>query len=222
VACFTKVIGIVFLGEPRTDEAGRAHESDPSMLYAMGILAVCSIAIGLAPALFVGPSAMAAATLLAKTPYDNTIYSDLMTLCKDISLGAVVFLVLLVIVAMMRKGFYRAKETGLGPTWGCGFTRPSPRIQYTGASFAASILEFFRPVAPVHEEYIGPAGVFPSRASYHSRLNDIAEDLEVNWMALPIVRLMRHLRWIQHGNIQLYIAYIVIAIAALLLAGLWR
>jgi hydrogenase-4 component B len=222
VACFTKVTGIVFLGEPRTDGAKRSHESDCSMLYSMTILAACSIAIGLAPALFTGPAAMAAATLLAKAAYDTAIYADIMALCKDISLGAGVFLALLAAASIIRNTFYRAKETDIGPTWGCGFTRPGPRIQYTGASFAASILEFCRPVAPMHEESDGPAGVFPPKASYHSGLKDIAEDIEINWAALPIVRLMRRLRWIQHGNIQLYIAYIVIAIAALLLAGLWR
>ena len=38
-ACFTKAFGIVFLGEPRSDEAADAHEAGAAMRWPMVVLA---------------------------------------------------------------------------------------------------------------------------------------------------------------------------------------
>ncbi|MGH7297755.1 MAG: proton-conducting transporter membrane subunit, partial [Polyangiaceae bacterium] len=49
LACFVKVVGAVFLGQPRTDRTERAHESPPVMLAPMFVLAVGCALVGLAP-----------------------------------------------------------------------------------------------------------------------------------------------------------------------------
>ena len=47
-ACFTKAFGIVFLGEPRSDEAAQAHEAGAAMRWPMVVLAGLCVLIGLA------------------------------------------------------------------------------------------------------------------------------------------------------------------------------
>ncbi|MEW6270068.1 MAG: proton-conducting transporter membrane subunit, partial [Thermodesulfobacteriota bacterium] len=51
VACFVKVFGIVFLGEPRSGRARAAHESGAPMLVPMAALGGACVVIGVAPAL---------------------------------------------------------------------------------------------------------------------------------------------------------------------------
>src|SRR5262249_21765536 len=46
-ACFVKAFGITFLGIPRSPEAEHAHEVRPSMQWAMALLALASVALGL-------------------------------------------------------------------------------------------------------------------------------------------------------------------------------
>ncbi len=46
-ACFTKAFGVVFLGSPRSAEAGKAHEVARPMRAAMALLAALCIVIGL-------------------------------------------------------------------------------------------------------------------------------------------------------------------------------
>ena len=46
VACFTKAFGIVFLGQPRSDQAAQAHESKAAMRWPMVTLAVLCVLIG--------------------------------------------------------------------------------------------------------------------------------------------------------------------------------
>src|SRR5438874_1386975 len=66
-ACFAKAFGTVFLGSPRSAEAGKAHEVARPMQVAMALLAVLCIVIGLAAPVVVGASAavVAAATGVA-------------------------------------------------------------------------------------------------------------------------------------------------------------
>jgi hydrogenase-4 component B len=101
-------------------------------------------------------------------------------------------------------------------TWGCGFTQPTVKMQYTGSSYAASILDFFKPVAPLHEEHPPIRGRFPQKTHYHSQVNDIAE-LHMEAVAVkPVLWIFDRLRWMQHGDIHLYIGYILAAIVVLL------
>src|SRR5262249_51220361 len=49
VACFVKVVGVVFLGTARSERTRHAHESGPAMLVPLAALAGCCFFIGLAP-----------------------------------------------------------------------------------------------------------------------------------------------------------------------------
>ena len=89
-------------------------------------------------------------------------------------------------------------------------------MQYTGSSYAASILEFFKPAAPLEEDHPPVSGIFPKATHYRSHIHDIIE-LHLNRMVVsPVLWLFDRLRWIQHGDIHLYIAYILLAIVVLL------
>ncbi len=227
VACFTKAMGVVFLGEPRTSDAQHAHEAQPSMRYAMQFLAAMCLAIGFLPTIFARPALLAANSLAAGLKIQPITallqHQAVIKMTLYISWGAVLFALMCALFWWLRAIVYKDKPVSYTCTWGCGYTKASPRIQYTGASFAGSILAFFRPFAPIHEEIQEPAGVFPAKARYHSFISDIAETLAVQHIAMPIVRVLRSLRWIQQGSLQVYIGYIVLAILILLLATwLWR
>ena len=62
VACFIKVVGMVFLGEPRTEAARHATEVPAPMRLAMAILAGGCILIGMVP-LLVAPALGAASVV---------------------------------------------------------------------------------------------------------------------------------------------------------------
>ncbi len=89
-------------------------------------------------------------------------------------------------------------------------------MQYTGSSYAASILEFFKPFAPLREDHPPIRGRFANKTHYHSHVDDIAELHMGNVIVRPILWLFDRLRWIQHGDIHLYIGYILLAIVVLL------
>jgi len=120
-------------------------------------------------------------------------------------------------VSIFRKMLYSGKEIGSGGTWGCGFTQPTVRMQYTGTSYAAEMVDFFRPFVPVKNIYSGIKKIFPGVTTWESTVEDIAETNYQKRLINPMMVFLGKLRWIQHGNIQIYIGYIVVAIVVLLL-----
>ncbi len=119
-------------------------------------------------------------------------------------------------VIVFRSFFYKGKTIGRSGTWGCGFTQPTVKMQYTGSSYAGSILEFFSAAAPLDEDHPEIKGRFPLKTYYKSRINDIAELYMERTIVRPVLFFFDKLRWIQHGDIHLYIGYILLAIVLLL------
>jgi hydrogenase-4 component B len=139
------------------------------------------------------------------------------TIGSNLAIGTRIFLGIFFFVFLYRKLLYWRKEITESSTWGCGFTRPTTRIQYTGTSYARSVVDFFRPFAIIRETDIHLKKIFPERTVFENRVDDIAETGINRGLALPLLILLGKLRWIQHGNVQLYIGYIIVAILILLL-----
>jgi hydrogenase-4 component B len=213
-ACFAKVAGVVFLGEPRTECARQGTEAGSSMRAAMVLLTLACFVIGLWPEpllrlMFAGLRDMA--------PLAGITADALGPVPANLALGARLLLALVLLVALGRHLLYRKKAIGRGPTWGCGYSRPTSRMQYTGASFARSMVEFHRPFVRVRTDAEPITRIFPAPAAWESRVEDAAEIGLTRGLVEPVLRIAARLHWIQHGRIQLYIAYIVLTIVVLLL-----
>ncbi|HCY87302.1 MAG TPA: hydrogenase [Desulfobacteraceae bacterium] len=214
LACFTKIIGIAFQGEPRTDAAVDKNEKGATMLLSMVALALACAVIGIFPAAFLNMALMAVGSLglnMADIPL-----APFGELTSNITFGAFIFLVLFILVAGIRALAYRGKPLAKSGTWGCGFTQPTVKMQYTGASYSGSILELFGPAVPVAEDHPPIQGRFPEKTYYKSQVNDVAEEQMNRRVVNPVLFFFDRLRWIQHGDTHLYIGYILLAIVLLL------
>jgi hydrogenase-4 component B len=214
VACFSKVVGMVFLGEPRAEKAANATEAGFTVTFPMIVLAAASLFIGLFPEPFINLAFLGLKdikTLLLVGPEEVALVAG------NLAFIARLFLVIFLLSVALRKLFYLKKEIVRGATWGCGFTQPTVKIQYTGTSYGMSVVDFFRPFVRIKTNYSGISRIFPGRTTYESRIDDIAEITLMDRIVSPMLYLLGKLRWIQHGHIQLYIGYIIVTIIALLL-----
>ena len=213
-ACFTKVVGVVFLGEPRSENAASASESGITMTSSMILLAASCIIIGVWPEPFVRLAFMGLGDLklVGLVPIDGFV-----GLIRNITLTSGLFIGLVVAVVGLRKLFYRNKQVDHGPTWGCGFTKPTVKMQYTGTSYAMSIIDFYRHFVVIKGFYSGIQKIFPGQTKYATHVEDIAEVNMQRKIVRPLLGSLRRLLWIQNGNIQLYISYIVLTIIAMLI-----
>ncbi len=212
LACFVKVCGVVFLGAPRSPRASRAHESSPAMLGAMGVLAGGCVAIGLAAPLLWRPLSVALATWEpAWTGGSPPPSLSTLTVCHGV-------LVLLGSVAVWglwrvcrRRGIQRA------PTWDCGYSRPTPRMQYTAGSFAAILTSWFRWVLRPEREGPSLTGLHPGVAHLHEHTPETVLERVVQPVAARVLALSTWVRQFQHGRLQSYILYLVLGLLALAL-----
>jgi hydrogenase-4 component B len=214
LACFTKVMGVVFQGEPRSPAAENVDETGITMLAPMIGLAVCCVLIGVFPKLFILMAVKGVYALnlgYGRIPLDGFI-----TITGNITRATSIFFAVIFMILALRIMLYRNKTITSAGTWGCGFTRPTAKMQYTGSSYAASILAFFRPLAPLEEHHRKITGSFPEQTHYSSQIHDIAERYLKNVTVYPVMALFDKLRWLQHGDIHLYIGYILVAIVVLL------
>ncbi len=214
LACFTKVVGVVFQGEPRSRAAETVNEKGLSMLLPMVVLAGLCLIIGVAPGYFAVMALKAVETL--QLGYGRVPLTPFMELTGNISGAAILFFALFGLLLALRTYFYRGKQVAASGTWGCGFTQPTVKMQYTGSSYAGSIIEFFGPLAPLEQDHPPIQGRFPVKTHYHSHVHDIAEQHMHRLVVRPVLATFDKLRWLQHGDIHLYIGYILLAIVVLL------
>lgn len=218
VACFVKLFGAVFLGSPRSDHARHAHESGASMIGPMSVLAACCLGIGLAPTLIAPALASAVSAWASEVRDAGPRLAELAPL-GWISVMALVLAACLGAVSLLLKIRLRGSVVERGPTWGCGFVAPTPRIQYTSSSFAEMLVNLFGWALRPRTQRPQHLALFPQRADFHSEVLDPVLDEAV----LPTFRFAADkfswFRVFQQGKIQTYLLYIFGALVALLL---WR
>jgi formate hydrogenlyase subunit 3/multisubunit Na+/H+ antiporter MnhD subunit len=217
VACFTKAFGIVFLGEPRSEHGSRAHEVDWTMRLPMLILAAGCVLIGLFAPVVVGSLKTVVEGITKLQP--AVVSGNLAATTSPLSfvvLGTVLFLALLAGLVLLRRNLLARRRVEAGVTWGCGYTQPTARMQYTASSFAQPLLGLFRPLLGTKKKVMPPRGFFPPEAALKTVTPDISHEEMYRPMFERCEAWLSQLRWLQHGNVQLYVLYIAVTLIILL------
>ena len=213
VACFVKVFGTVFLGAGRELPASRGHEAGLPMTGPMGVLAGFCALIGLAP-WAVAPLLQRGVEAWAGEP--TSLKLQELAPLRWVSIAAVVLLILITGVAALLQWRLRVGGSRRSLTWDCGYAAPSARMQYTSSSFAQMLVGLFRWALWPVEQLPRVRGLFPSQAQFLSHVPDPVLE-RILW---PVVRALYRIfyvfRYLQQGNIQAYLLY-MLAILVLLL-----
>lgn len=219
-ACFTKVFGIIFLGEYRSTPSQPIHEGGLAMKIAMVSLSVICVLIGAAAPviLSVFKHVLVDVTGMPAFVLEENMLSAKMPLvyivCVSFCLFAGVCLVFL-----LRRNLLRRRKVEKSVTWDCGYARPICRMQYTASSFVQPLTDFFHTVLRSKREYPRIEEYFPRKASFETHTPDIFQCGFYQPLFENIYHLILRLRWFQHGRLQIYILYILVS---LLLLIFWK
>jgi hydrogenase-4 component B len=207
VACFTKAFGIVFLGEPRSPAVARAHEPGFAMRIPMIVLAAACLAVGLLSPWIVGlmgPLIGFAFPMESLAPLQSFV------------IGATAMLTGIGLLTMLRRRLLRGRQIASSVTWDCGYAAPSPRMQYTAASFARPLTDLFGVILQTRRHFAPPAGLFPSGGSLETETPDAARETLFRPAFTSVAWALSKLRWLQTGNAHLYVLYIALTLVVLL------
>jgi hydrogenase-4 component B len=218
VACFVKLFGAIFLGQPRSDLGSAAHDPERSMSFPIVALAIGCVTLGVSPWLAAPMLDRAVAAWRGPTPSAATPILELAPMSWiSLMAGASIGISAMIAVAMIP--LRRAQRAESAGTWDCGYARPTARMQYTGSSFGQTIVGLFGWALWPRVDAARIRGMFPQAAFFHSHVPETILDR----LVLPVLRFaercISHLRLFQQGSIQVYLVYFVAAVLVLLFWG---
>jgi hydrogenase-4 component B len=88
-------------------------------------------------------------------------------------------------------------------------------MQYTAGSFASIITGWFSWILRPRRHIEAPLGIFPSRAAHEEETPETVLENVVEPVGRGMLAAASMLRRLQHGRLQAYILYIVVALAGL-------
>ena len=220
VLAFTKLYGTVFLGAPRSHEVAEASEVDSLRIAAMALPLAGILFVGLFPGAAVG-LATRAADFFVRTPSDAAEWLLTPTLT---AVGRTAWLLLCVvgILLWIRRRMLRTRRVTSGPTWGCGFTSPNVRMQYTGESFSEGLQSIARPLTQSSGDGspVGKGEIFPDAHTFEIGYRDrIGRLFSAWWVELLRVINQRVMR-LRTGKINHYVLFALAFLALVFLLSI--
>lgn len=214
VVAFIKLYGSVFLGVPRSRAEAHWHEPGAAMLFPLGLFALVCLLIGLLPQYALRLVEPALALFLPASAPQPVEYSLLLERVSH--LGGVLLLTSVGVLLFWRR---RLKQSpcGSASTWGCGYLRAAPRIQYTATSFSEMAVSIFNGIMGQRIGRPALTALFP-RAG---RCVDLPTETFLDRILTPLFNLagavfavaMR----LQHGLMHVYMIYIFATLVILML-----
>lgn len=219
---FARLGGIALLGAPRSPEAAAAHEPSAGLWAPLAVLAALCAALGLFPdaALRLLSPALAQLAGAAPGPAAHRLAPALHALAVPVRLAFAALLATAAALALAARRARAPRPVEASETWGCGYTRPTARMQYTGASFGQLFLSrlaprWFQPRGRI----VPPRGVLPARATASFTVQDPARTRLFDPVFRAVAGRASRLRRYQAQRLNLQLLYTVatlLAFAALL------
>jgi hydrogenase-4 component B len=174
VACFTKLYGIVFLGENRLKNSAQpGREAFSSFPVLLGLAMLC-VWIGFAPgaALRLVAPAVSEMSSLPVAQLGAELIVPLGGLTPVFGLLLRVTLLILILKLWMQKKVgVRLRET-----WGCGYRTATARMQYSASSFAEELVKLGQPVLGLKLHWKPIENVLPEARAFKSHCYDQIEE----------------------------------------------
>jgi len=216
LACFAKVFGVAFLGKERSKDVERAHECLLFMKGGMFVLALGCVAIGLFPKiilpLFESAVSTQASSLEAR---------DLSSVISPIQTSSLIVAILIFVMFFAFKKFVRVSPKKVS-TWGCGYTLPNSKLQYSASSFAEMLTGTFAIFIAQTLRFRPIEKTFPDESSFHSG----SRDLVLTFFIVPLSRVVEFasakLRILQQGKVQAYVFYIAFTLVFVLIVSIYQ
>ncbi|MBF0571024.1 MAG: hydrogenase [Candidatus Omnitrophica bacterium] len=216
LACFTKVYGTVFLGEPRhLQEPPSTGKISLLMIIPMLVLGGLCLWIGLFPQIMANAAFQGGAYLshtdLASLPMGTIFYP----LSLVIS-GVFLFFALVLALVGIRRKLLQGHAQPVRETWGCGFFQMTPKIQYTSSSFALLIVDFVKGILFFRREGGDVKGKFPAKTSMSSSVHDASEEFLFKPLFARLTSFSKKLDMNRIRYTQIYLMYIFLYLIFLL------
>ena len=217
-ACFVKVFGLIFLGQARSRNSGKAHEvHDKGMLVGPALLAGLCFFIGIFPGVIIHLINNVSSQLLGATLPDDSTLGWLWLApvsAHQASYSAPLVLIGALIAAGICYGYLRRNPLTVmrrAETWDCGFGGLTPRMQYSSSAFTMPLRRIFASVWIIDEQIYkdtqGAMNQDVAAVHYQLHIEDHSWPRLYRPIACGVNSLSKQVGRIQTGNIRTYLGY---------------
>ncbi len=208
---FARMYGLAFLGEPRTEKAAHAKEATRGLWIVPSILAGLCLIGGMAGDYML---AWLHGFLPASMTGSDIDFISLLQRFQPFRLVMVITIGFFLLLFLWRRRRVRAPRES---TWGCGYEKPSAKMQYTGTSFV-------HPVEPIMNMFTGKqreidfdSSYFPTRLSFVREARDRVQKSLIAPVVRSVHRFLDLFAGVQSGRTQVYITYGLVFLVAVLI-----
>lgn len=219
VLAFTKLYGTVFLGSPRTHAVAEAEEVDALRIGAMALPLAGILAVGFFPQYALQLIARAAGFFVKGAMELGELSDTCVAVCRTVwILVAVIGCLAWIRHRLLRKRVIRRRET-----WGCGFTVPNVRMQYTGESFSEGLQAIARPLThdSCEGSAIGRGEIIPGAHNFDISHRDRIGTLFSAWWVEALRMLNDRVMRLRTGKINHYVLFALAFLALIFLLSVF-
>lgn len=223
VTCFVKAYGVTFLSAPRSEQARDAREVPFSMKFAMALIALVCIVLGLG-APWVAPYMQHIAEVSIQTAGPSYV-AGLSTIngategIVSTPLIAVLLVGLVGLAIGLRALFGKGEIDTRQDPWACGYA-PNSHMPVIATTFASQVDMFLAPLYDVRRALADKADAFVCMYKKTVHGAGVAENWSdrylVDTVAHGVKRVSQWIKAVEGGDFRTYIVYIVVALIVLL------
>lgn len=216
--CFTKAFSIVFLGSQREKSQNEISETGFWQLFPMYMTLSLMIIIGLFPSLFINALQSPVNLFTHDTVFNlNLIKVGAIDSLQIISWLFAGLIILVLAILGLRKYVSKEKLIETGPTWGCGYSNATSKMQYTASSYVRSYSKVAKPILDIEKKEVEVNRVFPIKKYYKTDSYDKIERILIDYPLKLINKVTDLFIFLHNGRLQTYILYGIVFITAIII-----
>ncbi len=218
--CFTKAFGIIFLGSARSEYPRKPKEVQTAMLIPQYIITSIILAIGLFPQLFMmlvlNPVSLFVPAI--KTS-GASIYFSQISILSNIGIAGAIIIALSAGIYFIKLKVQKNKVIETSPTWGCGYTAPTSRMQYTASSFVKTYSSLVKPILITKKKEAKTTNIFLVETEHSSGTYDKIEHYLIDRNIKAFKKFLYKFDFLQNGRIPSYVLYGLLFILLIILVS---
>ncbi|MEI7828538.1 MAG: proton-conducting transporter membrane subunit [Prolixibacteraceae bacterium] len=223
VLTFSKAFGTIFLGQPRSTLSHSPHEVSILMLLPQYLIVLVMLSIAFVPQVYINivGSILQSFHPMQSAPGSFTGFADT---TAHVNLYFILLTIIVVSIWLIRSSVLKNRIIRTESTWGCGYTAPNSRQQYTGKSFSKPLSKIFNVVLIERKQFeeLKKGEIFPLRKSYISHYQELIEMRLITPITEWLILSTNYFSFIQNGRIQSYVLYGIVFILAMVLLSIFN
>ena len=223
ILAYTKFYSIIFLGNAKEHSHEKITDVGTARIVAFTLPILTIFAIGFFPAIFVKIIAPIAATIVGGADSLKGMNTVLVSL-NNVSIVSIVMVAIIAALYYTKNRMLRSRKVTESPTWGCGFTAPTERMQYSGESFSEGLQSISPSLSKdkVDDDKLERDEIFPNKHSVRVEHSDRIDTLFTQWWVAIIHKINKRVMTIRTNRVNYYILYALLFFVVIFLLTIFN